>query len=329
MRFLELPGRNSAFNLALEECLLTSLPENSEGLFLVWQNSPSIIIGRHQVAAEVVNQAKAMAANIPVIRRISGGGAVYHDAGNLNFTFIDNTGSAKRIDFKRYLITVCAALADLDISAEISGRNDLEVNGMKISGSSQVIRSGTVLHHGTILFNADLKAMHDFLQVRENKFRTKGIPSHKARVANLLELSKNPFSLADLKAALIARCSHGRAALSPETLDAAARLARRKYGTRAWNYGKSPKFEFEKRRRFAWGEVAIHLQIVSGLIAHCRISGDFFSNDDIEALAAKFANLPFRRESIAQALADCEWERWFVGSNAEAMRQFFQEDIFS
>lgn len=329
MLYLELPGNDPAFNLALEESLLINLPRESEGIFLLWQNSPAIIIGRHQVAAEVVDTGKIQEANLPVIRRISGGGAVYHDSGNLNFSFMDYANREMRIDFRRFLEPVRLALADLGIESEISGRNDLEAAGKKISGSGQILRARKILHHGTLLFNADLNAMHNFLRVSDAKFRSRGIASQHARTANLLALCAKPFSLGDLKEALIRRCAHAQGSLEPAILAAAERLANARYRSWDWNYGQSPKYDLEKQCRFAWGEVAIHLQTSGGRIKSCRISGDFFSNSEVAELEARFIDLPFEQAAFARALDNCRWEKWFAGCDEICMSNFFLRELFA
>ena len=171
--------------------------------------------------------------------------------------------------------------------------------------------------------------MHSLLRVSGDKLRSRGIASQKARTGNLLALCPAPPTLADLENALISRCARGSALLPPEALAEAEALANRKYRTWAWNHGSSPAYDLEKRRRFAWGEVAIHLQTAGGVIQACRISGDFFSDRPIEELAKAFVGLQFSQKQLAQALCSCQWEDWFAGCDANAMRKFFLEELFS
>ena len=151
MQFLSLSSTDPALNLALEECLLQWLPADHPGLFLLWQNAPSVIVGRHQVTLDEIDADFVRRRGLPVVRRMTGGGAVYHDLGNLNFSFMENAHGRKTVDFARYLRPVCAALAELGVQASLTGRNDLEAGGRKLSGSAQSLRQGRILHHGTLL----------------------------------------------------------------------------------------------------------------------------------------------------------------------------------
>ena len=151
MRALVVDTTEPAYNLALEETLFDELTTGEEGLFLLWRNAPSIIVGRHQCTGEEINADFVKRRGIPVVRRNTGGGAVYHDLGNLNFSFIEHADGEGKVDFGRYLTPICAALRELGVEAHISGRNDLEVKGRKISGSAQRLQHGKVLHHGTLL----------------------------------------------------------------------------------------------------------------------------------------------------------------------------------
>lgn len=326
MLYLETTSHDPAFNLALEESLLRSLPANHPGYFLLWQNIPSIIVGRHQCTAEVVNPAFVAACKIPVIRRMTGGGAVYHDLGNLNFSFIVH--SRGKAGLAAFLAPIMAALAGLGVNASLSGRNDLEVNGKKISGSAQMFFDNKLLHHGTLLVNLDLERMADALRVDEAKFKSKGVASIRARVANLGELIGEKADMAQLKEALASSCASGREVLSPQMLAAAGELAERKYSTWDWNYGQSPPFNLEKRRRFPWGDVAIRLDVKKGRIRNCALNGDFFSSAPIADLEKLFANLPFEPGAVKSALANVCWPDYFSGCDAERMRAFLTDGIF-
>ena len=163
MEHLTFSTLDPAFNLALEEVLFQSLPAGHPGWFLLWQNGPSVIVGRHQCTADEVNADFIRRENLPVVRRITGGGAVYHDTGNLNFSFIEHANGREKVDFRRYLEPVCAALADLGVQAVLSGRNDIEANGRKISGSGQMLRRGKVLHHGTLLIDVNFERLSSVL----------------------------------------------------------------------------------------------------------------------------------------------------------------------
>lgn len=325
---VEFPGFDPAFNLALEECLARELPDGHPGYFLLWQNAPSIIIGRHQCVCEVVNETFATEAGLPVIRRMTGGGAVYHDEGNLNFSFIIHGRGG--LSFARFLEPVCAALAALGVdNVTISGRNDLEVDGKKISGSGQCVLGDTILHHGTLLVRANLEYMARALKVDDAKIKSRGVASLRARVANLGELPGLDIDVPKLKAALIAHCAEKPATLPDGIVAAAATLATEKYSSWDWNYGRSPACELKVRTRFPWGDVSAGLSIRGGRIRHCVISGDFFTVLPIETLERKFSGLAFNPETVARELAAVPWPAYFRGCDSDAMREFFTRGLFA
>ncbi len=325
MEFLTFSSLDPAFNLALEERLFDSLPPEHPGLFMLWQNGPSIIVGRHQCTAEEVNADFVRRENLPVVRRITGGGAVYHDTGNLNFSFIENANGQERVNFRRYLEPVREALRDVGVRAEISGRNDLEVDGRKISGSGQRIHRGKVLHHGTLLVDVDFGRLSEALSVDPEKIRSKGVASVRARVRNLSECWTPGTDMGTLKCCLLRHCAASAARLDMGDYAAAQALADSKYRQWSWNYGASPAFTEEKRRRFPWGGVNLRLSVRNGRIADCRIYGDFFANAEIEDLENMLAGLQHEPGALAEALEDVPWELYFSGCDPEEMRRFFAE----
>ncbi len=325
MNFLILSSLDPAFNLALEEQLFLSLPLGHPGYFLLWQNGPSIIVGRHQCTAEEINADFVRRENLSVVRRITGGGAVYHDTGNLNFSFIENAYGLEKVDFRRYLGSVREALRDVGVRAEISGRNDLEVDGRKVSGSAQRIHMGKVLHHGTLLVNVDFERLNEALNVDPEKIRSKGVASVRARVRNLSECWTPGTDMGSLKCCLLRHCADGAARLDMRDYAAAQALAESKYRQWSWNYGASPAFTEEKRRRFPWGSVNLRLDVRNGQIADCRIYGDFFANAEIGELENMFTGLRYEPESLAKALEDVPLEMYFSGCEPEETRRFFVE----
>lgn len=317
--WFESPSHNPAFNLALEETLFLALENDTPGYFFLWQNEPSIIIGRHQNAREVARAETLALYNLPLLRRISGGGAVYHDLGNLNFSFIVN--GATRIDFERFLLPVRRALANLGLNAVMSGRNDLEIHGQKIGGNAQFISGRKLLHHGTLLVNLNIARMSEALAPDANKLKNRGVASMAARVANLGDLAS--VTTVELKKALIAACAAKRGKISASILTAAETLAARKYATRAWNYGRESVLAREKRERFPWGEICARLKLSGDKIASVEINGDFFNQRPIKELEAKFADVKLTREALAKVLASVEWEKYFAGCYDKIMANFF------
>lgn len=319
-----------AFNLALEDHLFQTLPDDHPGLFLLWQNAPSIIIGRHQCAAEEIDQTMVERLCLPVVRRMTGGGAVYHDLGNLNFSWIcaEAPGRPMRqADFARFLEPVCDALARLGVLARLSGRNDLEVLGKKVSGSSQRRLPGRLLHHGTLLVYADLDFLGQVLKPSPEKISSKGVASVRARVGNLADHWRPGCNLG-----ILAKTIMDAVVDAPARLDirpgsdlhmAAMRLAFSKYGCRKWNFLASPPYTLEKKQRFDFGTVCLRLDIAAGQIRQVGISGDFFASLDPEELARSLCGCPATRQDLTARLAEVAWQEYFSGCEPSVMTEFF------
>ncbi len=323
MQFLAFSSTDPAFNLALEECLLQWLPADHPGLFLLWQNAPSVIVGRHQVTLDEIDSDFVRRRGLPVVRRMTGGGAVYHDLGNLNFSFMENAHGRKTVDFARYLRPVCTALAGLGVQASLTGRNDLEAGGRKISGSAQSLRQGRILHHGTLLVSLDFGELVQALHVDPDKIRSKGVASVRSRVANISEFWAPGSSMESLRAALLRHCADGEGKLEPEVLRAAEELAERKYRSWDWNYGASPAFSLQRRERFPWGLVDWRLDVRDGTIRDCRICGDFFATADIAGLEERLRGVRCQSAALAGALEGVPWQEYFSHCDPQRMACFF------
>ena len=325
MRALLLETHDPALNLALEEYLFRTLQPEDEGWFLLWRNAPSLIVGRHQNTVEEVNQQLVQHHNLPVVRRNTGGGAVYHDLGNVNFSFLHTAKQAGHIDFAVYLKPIVAALAALGIEANFSSRNDLTAGGRKFSGSAQMRHGNKVLHHGTLLVNLDLAMLGAVLTGAPDKYQSKGISSVRSRVVNLSEIWPAGCTMAALEQSLLHHCATGQGVLPQGALAAAEQLAAEKYRTWAWNYGKSPAFTTRYRQRFAWGAVECRFAVRHGKIESVDFFGDFFAEKDIASLCAHMQGIAFTPAALHAALAPLPLELWFTGCNAAVMRQFLAE----
>ncbi len=327
MEHLTFSTLDPAFNLALEEVLLQTLPVGHPGYFLLWQNGPSVIVGRHQCTADEVDADFIRRENLPVIRRITGGGAVYHDTGNLNFSFIEHANGREKVDFRRYLEPVCAALADLGVQAEISGRNDVEVGGRKISGSGQMLRRGKVLHHGTLLIDVNFERLVEALNVDPEKMRSKGVASVRSRVGNISEFWRSGSDIAALTEALLRHCAHQPGSVTEAVMAEADKLADEKYRRWSWNYGAMPNFTERKRQRFDWGTVELRLDVKDGHIAACKILGDFFCNagEGIQELEQGIVGTAREPAQLEQALDQAHMARYFSGCDPVVMTRFFAQ----
>ena len=312
------PSYDPPYNLALEEYVLRRLDPDEEYLIL-WQNRPAVIVGRFQNTAEEVNQPYVDANGIAVVRRLSGGGAVYHDLGNLNFTFIVRREPGGFNDFKRFTLPVLETLRAFGVPAERSSRNDLTIEGQKFSGNAQYVSGERLLHHGTILFDADLDAVAQVLRVQPDKIASHGVKSVRARVTNVrpylpAEIGLNAFIQA--LSEQVGRHGGGlgpRYRLTEEDERGVGALKAERYGRWEWNYGDSPAFALKARRRFAQGSVEIRLDVHQGYIRDGRIYGDFLGSRDIRELEDALRGERFDIGDLRRVLSAKPVEEFFGG----------------
>ncbi|NLE12741.1 MAG: lipoate--protein ligase [Clostridiales bacterium] len=291
------------FNLASEEYLIDNLPGDA---VMLWRNEPSVIIGRSQNAYAEIDRGYIETHGIKVVRRLSGGGAVFHDLGNVNYTFIVDEGKdGNALDFGRFIAPVIEALAELGIDAEMSGRNDIVVGGVKISGTAQCHRNGRLLHHGTLLYSADLGRLAGALRVNEEKLKSKGVASVRSRVGNLRELCGLELDVTEFMAHLqrsLAASAQETVPLTGRHAEAIRRLAEEKYGTWEWNWGESRSFDRTRRHYYPYGLVEVGLTAERGVISACSITGDFFGVREISELCEALIGLRLERAPVLAAL---------------------------
>lgn len=306
MIYIEEQSTDCYFNLALEEYVFTSL-NPSEDYFLLWRNDNTIVVGRHQNTIEEINGDYVKEHGIHVVRRLTGGGAVYHDLGNLNFTFVAGRENRASFDFGFFTRPVIRALASLGVKAEFNSRNDLVIAGRKFSGNSQFVRGDRVLHHGTLLFSSDLDVVSRALRVKEDKIASKAVKSVRAHVTNISQHTPGPITMEDLKNALLLSVSSGtkltRRALTKADLAAVNALRAEKYGTWEWNFGNSPAFHLRKERRFAGGGVTVFVQAARGRISALRFRGDFFGAENLSPLEEGLKGVPLEAGALSRALS--------------------------
>lgn len=324
MRYVENLSNDPCYNLAFEECLFRKAERENRAFASLWINGPSIIIGRFQNARGEVNQAEAESRNILVVRRITGGGAVYHDFGNLNYTFIIPRSEETRLDFADFAEPIVAALHSLGVEAQVSGRNDIlsRENGGKISGTAQHASKAAILHHGTILFDADLDAMQKVLNADPSKFQSKGCASIRARVTNIRSLMASPPSIGEFRQKIREYLNIPDEAAAPQELEEAEKLARQKYRTWEWNWGESPDFTERRESRFPWGKMEAMLDVREGVIQTCRIFGDYFG-EGADAVEAALQGVPYRGNAMRDALRVLPLARYFAGARPDEVLSFF------
>ena len=277
--------------------------KEEQPVFMLWQNEKSVIIGRNQNAYAEINRDFVDKNNIAVVRRLTGGGAVFHDLGNINYTFITSKGDAGALDFPRFCAPVISALTALGVPAELSGRNDMTADGRKFSGNAQCVFNQRVLHHGTILFCADMTYLSGALNADPEKMKSKGIKSVRSRVCNLIEYLPD-FTAAKLKNYLENSVNAEKAAFSAEQTAGIEKLCREKYSTWEWNYGRSKEYENRVKSRFPFGSVEVCYTAENGRIADVRISGDYFSARPVDELEKSLICCRLVREELAERLSN-------------------------
>lgn len=304
-----------ALNLALEEYILRKLPAEEDYL-LFYINEPSIIIGKNQNTAEEINADYVREHGIHVVRRLSGGGAVYHDLGNLNYSFITRDDGQSFHNFRRFTAPVVEALRRLGVEAELSGRNDIQVGDRKISGNAQFATKGRMFTHGTLLFDSRMENVASALKANPLKFESKATKSVRSRVANISEFLKEPMTIEAFKA-FLQRSIFGGAEipeyrLSDDDRKAVRELADSRYRSWDWNYGLSPAFNMRQTKRVEGvGTFDVRLNVDKGEIRAVTIYGDFFGRGEVSEVTDKLIGVRYDRNAIDKALEDVDLTYYF------------------
>ncbi len=308
--YFETESTDPCYNLAYEEHLLKNRREGN--ILMLWQNANTVVVGLNQNTAEEINSAFVKENGITVVRRTTGGGAVYHDLGNLNYSFITDLGDAASMSISQFSLPVCRALASMGVAAEVSGRNDIVVNGKKISGVAQRIYKDRILHHGTLLFNSDPMMVSGALNADKEKFESKSAKSVSARIGNIKDFLKEDLSINEFWNRLRIELSRDESilgALAPEEQRQIEAQASAKYRSWDWTYGKSPEYSFKNRVRYPGGTLEVRLNVEHGIIKNISFFGDFMAvKDNDEAVAAV----------IGQKLRECDVRKALAGTDIAA-----------
>ena len=324
MEFFINASHDPAYNLALEELLAS---EYEREFLMLWRNGPSVIVGRNQNTLAEIDADAVRELGIPVVRRTTGGGAVYHDLGNFNYTIARFGRFTELASFAESAQVVVAALRQMGIPAEFSGRNDILVDGRKVSGSARRVFPDRTLFHGTMLFAVDLSVLGRVLNPDTEKILSKGVKSVRARVMNLRELFpkwNTELFREKFVAALLAESDIEKPSpIPPGFAERAERLAAERYRTREWNFGSPYPYDFRNKKRFPGGTVEVLLRIEKNRIADIRFHGDFFGDAPVEVLAKRLVGAPLRPEAVLERLAGTKTEEFFRGVTAAELASLF------
>lgn len=321
MRIIRSKSHNPYFNLAMEEYVFNTLEDD---IFMLWRNDQAIIVGKNQNTVEEINVDYVEDHDIPVVRRMSGGGAVFHDLGNLNFTFISDDDGNSFSNFKRFTQPIVDLLQRLEVNAECSGRNDLTIDGKKFSGNAQFKSKKRVLHHGTLLFSSDITDLSSALKPKASKFEGKSVKSVQSRVTNISSHLKEDMSIAGFMDALEAFMDEQSEAfekyeLTSHDMAAINKMVEEKYGTWEWNYGKSPKYTFTREKRFEAGSVQINLDVKKGIIEQAKFYGDFFGVMDVSDIEGQLIDVKHEREALNAILEKINISNYFLNIDKDSI----------
>ncbi|MCA1761104.1 MAG: lipoate--protein ligase, partial [Bacteroidales bacterium] len=291
-----------------------------EDIFMLWQSENTVVVGKHQNALAEINYPFVHKKGITVARRISGGGTVFHDAGNVNFAYIKNVKSPAEISFKLFTKPVVEALAKLGITATTSGRNDLLVESKKISGNAEHVFKNRVLHHGTLLFNSNLETLGQSIKVVPGKYHGKAVQSNRSVVANIFPFLKKQLSVNDFSTFLLnvqlENSANSVYELNEKDNQAIQKMVDEKFKTWNWNYGYSPKYSFKNEFLAEGKKLKVELQVEKGRITESNCFGDFFSEGELKILNKSLHGVrhfyPDIRQSLEEILLEVSDELVFA-----------------
>lgn len=321
MKYIVNKSNNPAYNIALEAYAFRELLSEDE-IFILWINEPAIIIGKHQNTIQEINKEYIDAHGIHVARRLSGGGAVYHDLNNLNYTIISNKSEEGAFDFKTFSQPVIETLADLGVKAEFTGRNDLEINGKKFCGNAQAYYKGRMMHHGCLLFDVDMTVLGDALKVSKDKIESKGIKSVRARVTNIIDELPEKITVNEFSDKILAKMKETypdmtEYVLSEDELAKIQKSADEQFGNWDWVYGKAPEYTIERNVRYPAGKINTFANVERSIIKNIKIYGDFFGIKDVQDIEELLVGTRYENKDVLEKLKTIDTTQYFSGMTVE------------
>ncbi len=312
--YLETNSLNPCYNLAFEQYVLEHRLVGD--YLLLWQNANTVVVGRHQNTEEEINRPFIEEHNITVVRRGTGGGAVYHDLGNLNYSFITDASTSDRLGLLQFTKPVVEALCKLGLQAEASGRNDILVDGKKVSGTAQRLHKNRILHHGTLLFESNPAMIAGALNADPQKFQSKSSKSVRSRIGNIRPALSKDMNMEAFWKYLKSELSNDGFTQGKLTKDELLQIEAVKvsrYDTWTWNYGHSPAYDLHTHKRWSNGSLEVFLCVKNGLITHVDFRGDFLGRSSLDKLCDAMVGCPLHREEVESRIKDFPLQDLFGG----------------
>lgn len=315
MKYIVNTSNDPAYNVALEAYAFQKLTDIDE-IFILWINEPAIIIGRHQNTIQEINKEFIDKNGIHVVRRLSGGGAVYHDLNNLNYTIISNNTQEGAFDFQTFSKPVIDTLAKLGVKAEFTGRNDLEINGQKFAGNAQAYYKGRMMHHGCLLFDVDMSVLGQALKVSKDKIESKGIKSVRARVTNIVDHLSDKITVQEFSDAILAQMKEeypemDEYVLSDAELSEIQAMRDNQFTTWDWTYGKAPEYTIERGVRYPAGKITTYANVENSTIKSVKIFGDFFGVKPVDDIEKMLEGVRYDYKDVLAALKTVDTSQYF------------------
>ncbi|HHV5958267.1 TPA: lipoate--protein ligase [Streptococcus agalactiae] len=315
MKYIVNTSNDPAYNVALEAYAFQKLTDIDE-IFILWINEPAIIIGRHQNTIQEINKEFIDKNGIHVVRRLSGGGAVYHDLNNLNYTIISNNTQEGAFDFQTFSKPVIDTLAKLGVKAEFTGRNDLEINGQKFAGNAQAYYKGRMMHHGCLLFDVDMSVLGQALKVSKDKIESKGIKSVRARVTNIVDHLSDKITVQEFSGAILAQMKEeypemDEYVLSDAELSEIQAMRDNQFATWDWTYGKAPEYTIERGVRYPAGKITTYANVENSTIKSVKIFGDFFGVKPVDDIEKMLEGVRYDYKDVLAALKTVDTSQYF------------------